>query len=71
MSIGVARTSVQRLTSSSFSGLPFKPPLGSWRSEIHQARVGVSTRSNRSRIASAATQTKTEEEESNMSIGHE
>ena len=49
----------KRLTSSSFSGRPFNPPLGSCRSDNHQARVSTFTTSNLSRIARAATQTKT------------
>lgn len=47
------------LTSSSFSGRPFNPPLGSCRSDNHQARVLTSTTSNRSRMARAATHTNT------------
>lgn len=48
-----------RLTSSSFWGRPFRPPLGSWRSESHHESASVSTMSSLSRIASAATHTNT------------
>ena len=46
-------------TSSSFSGRPFMPPLGSCLSASHHPSVGTSTTSNRSRIASAAVHTHT------------
>lgn len=55
-------------TSSNFSGRPFKPPLGSCRSESHHASVPTSTRSNLSRIANAATQTKTASKSRNISL---
>ena len=56
--LGVGRKK-KELTSSSFSGRPFNPPLGSCRSDNHQARVSTSTTSNRSRMARAATHTNT------------
>ena len=46
-------------TSSSFSGRPFMPPLGSCLSASHHPSVGTSTTSNRSRIASDAVHTHT------------
>ena len=46
-------------TSSSFSGRPFSPPLGSCLSASHHPSVDTSIRSNRSRIASAAVHTHT------------
>lgn len=47
------------LTSSSFSGLPFSPPLGNWRSDNQLPRVSLSTLSSSPRIAKAAVQTHT------------
>lgn len=51
----VRREARRGLTSSSFSGRPLSPPLGSWRSASHQPRLSASTSSSTaSRIASAA-----------------
>ena len=49
-------------TSSSFSGLPFRPPEGSCRSANHHPSVSTSTRSSLSRIVSAAVHTNTGKE---------
>lgn len=46
-------------TSSSFSGLPFKPPFGSCLSANHQHNVSWSTSSSLSKIANEPTQTYT------------
>lgn len=44
------------LTSGSFSGLPFRPPSGSWRSASHQPSKSASTRSALPTMARAPTQ---------------